>query len=49
MASTMTHLQNIYSEISMFKGYIHKFNRSEQIIFLNLFILYVLIFFKFIF
>ena len=44
---TVTHLQNIYNEISMFKGYIHKFNRSEQIIFLNLFILYVLMFFVF--
>lgn len=44
----MTHLQNIYNEISMFKGYIHKFNRSEQFIFLNLFILYLLIILKFI-
>ena len=45
----MKHIKNIYNEISMFKGYIHKFNRNEKIIFINLFILYFLIIIYFIF
>ena len=45
----MKHIKNIYNEISMFKGYIHKFNRSEKIIYCNIIFLYLSIIIYFIF
>lgn len=45
----MKHIKNIYNEIAMFKGFIHKFNRNEKYIYCNIILLYFLIIIYFIF
>ena len=43
----MKHIENIYNEISLFKGYIHKFNKTNKIILVNFILIYIILYYLF--